>query len=400
MPDIEVCKCLKSSSNEIIFKCWYCLTKSIHSRLRWAGLSFKKLDKKIHYYDLTVFFLLFSFTIFHLILIIMNIFNCENSLRIALHEVFGKNYNDVIFLLFDIALLSTIYSYLFNFTSLPSKSERQISTLWSRTFDHATLSHSLETYRILLKIERIFSKMIIPVFLFTCVTVVLMSIYNVNKVFLKYISKLSILCIYVHFFLCSNAICFLVMAELNYGILICIILKRKFDEVSLHFQYILNNLTEIYNVKAIQFRHHLVTLLVQATDIMFQWILFLLYTLVVPLMFIGLKSFFHDKEMFIKIIIYFFSIISLFGICGFTVLAGYVNVAAHRIREVVIELCDEEIPTDIRLQLNIFLGRLKGSPIGLTCLGIFVVTPNTLSSIFSLLLTYLLMYYQYEETNK
>ncbi|XP_067141243.1 uncharacterized protein Gr63a [Centruroides vittatus] len=170
-------------------------------------------------------------------------------------------------------------------------------------------------------------------------------------------------------------------------------ISQKFQEVSYHLKTILGNHRKVKNIKIIQTRHSHVINMITAADLFLSPFIFLMYLCTVPATWFVLRySFFVELSNFEKCVLLDW-IISFLTICVITTLAyGQVAVNAHEPEKLLHEIMNLSLKAKYKLQIYLFLERLHGPTIGLSCLGIFVVTYGTLSNLCSMIATYLLMY--------
>ncbi|XP_067129910.1 uncharacterized protein [Centruroides vittatus] len=316
---------------------------------------------------------------------------------IAFRNIFDSSINDILLIAFYYGFFIASITFIFNFTSLPTKSEKETNRVWMQTYNKITNSYSQKLERFIVKVQYILCKILLLIIMLLISSFFLKISFKLLLSLVNYFEKFeAFLYSTVIFLYCFYASLITVSIEMYIGV-VCLAMKKKFDEVYHHFDYLLRNMNEINSLKSIQNRHYNVCLMMGAVDILFRYILFQLYVLFIPLLFLCLKGLFHHKKVAAKVIIYIIANISFLSIISITLFAGWASVTVYKIRNALIELADREIPSRERIQVSIYLNRLKGPVIGLSCMGIFTVTPYTLTAVFSLLLTYLLMYYQFEQ---
>ncbi|XP_067139591.1 uncharacterized protein [Centruroides vittatus] len=140
--------------------------------------------------------------------------------------------------------------------------------------------------------------------------------------------------------------------------------------------------------------------MVEAADLMLSPYIFLVHMFTVPCTCVVLRYLIFSELSNIERVTLINWIISLLLVCiAITLISGKIVVNAHEPEQLLHEIMNRPLNSFYKLQINLFLQRLHGPPIGLTCLGIFVVTYGTLYNIFSMIASYLLMYVQYSKSN-
>ncbi|XP_067125516.1 uncharacterized protein [Centruroides vittatus] len=156
------------------------------------------------------------------------------------------------------------------------------------------------------------------------------------------------------------------------------------------------------HIKKVHAKHHKICKIVEAVDKFHCKYIFLVYLISLPSLCIVLH------QLYLAIQKNYNSTGTHAGLCvtlvlsilSVTLASGSVSSAALRPKEILHNFSILSLPSTARLELNIFLERLNGPTIGFTCLDFFVVTKGTLSSIASVLVTYLLMYLQFNQSRK
>lgn len=180
-----------------------------------------------------------------------------------------------------------------------------------------------------------------------------------------------------------------------YSAIICFITRHKFIEIADELKSFTINPERVNYFKAIQSRHNSVCKLVELFDNVFRYYIFLVYFQMLPLTcFLSYQALFESKsDITVAVINSVIGMVLTFT--SLTIICGLVTSAADYPRKVIHEIFNLDIPSEIRLQVTIFLRRLNGPTIGHTCLNLFVITKNTLSSMLSIFITYFLLYIQF-----
>ncbi|XP_067130613.1 uncharacterized protein [Centruroides vittatus] len=208
-----------------------------------------------------------------------------------------------------------------------------------------------------------------------------------------YLTSLCYLILYVISFCYGFGI---FMTAYIYVVFICFISRNKFIEIANELKTFMKNPERVKYFKTIQSRHNSVCKLVELFDNVFQYYVFLVYFHMLPLTcFMSYQALFEGRPTIITIAIINVVLSMVLTFTSLTIICGSVTSAADYPRKVIHEIFNLEIPSEIRLQATIFLRRLNGPTIGYTCLNLFVITKNTLSSMLSIFITYFLLYIQF-----
>ncbi|XP_021374983.1 gustatory and pheromone receptor 32a-like [Mizuhopecten yessoensis] len=76
-----------------------------------------------------------------------------------------------------------------------------------------------------------------------------------------------------------------------------------------------------------------------------------------------------------------------------------VNIQAHEPAKFIYNLSMKEMTAEFAVQINVFLHRLNGSPIGLTAWSLFVIDNQVVVSVAGMLATYFVVLLQFQQSS-
>ncbi|XP_023242924.1 uncharacterized protein LOC111641049 [Centruroides sculpturatus] len=192
----------------------------------------------------------------------------------------------------------------------------------------------------------------------------------------------------------------IIQIAVYYYMLVTAIIRRKVNEANQQFQFFFDHTEMIHMLKSVQ-RHHLKCLqMIEAAEEFFKLYIFCVYSVIIPTIFLLFCNIFVAEYSNYNYIMYFHMLMCCVIVLVVTLEAAALSSKAHHLDYILREVPVLEIPKRQIFQINTSLERLKGSRIGYSCLGIFVVSNNTLTQITSGLTTYILMYMQMRQKSK
>ncbi|XP_023217288.1 uncharacterized protein LOC111619727 [Centruroides sculpturatus] len=192
----------------------------------------------------------------------------------------------------------------------------------------------------------------------------------------------------------------IIQIAVYYYVLVTAIIRKKVNEANQQFKFLFDHTEMIHMLKSVQ-RHHLKCLqMIEAADEFFQLYIFCVYSVIIPTIFLLFCNILVAEYSNFSNILYFHILMCCIIVLVVTLEAGGLSSKAHRLEFILREVPVLEIPKRQIFQINTSLERLRGSRIGYSCLGIFVVSNNTLTKVISGLTTYILMYMQMRQKSE
>ncbi|XP_069102491.1 uncharacterized protein [Argopecten irradians] len=109
----------------------------------------------------------------------------------------------------------------------------------------------------------------------------------------------------------------------------------------------------------------------------------------------------HDtvRDDFGQLLTHVFWLIAVIGVASVVmVTCSLVNIKAHEPASFIYKMSMKDITPDFTLQVNVFLHRLNGPPIGLTAWSLFVVDNQVIVSVAGMLATYFVVLLQFQQS--
>ncbi|XP_023211347.1 uncharacterized protein LOC111614196 [Centruroides sculpturatus] len=206
----------------------------------------------------------------------------------------------------------------------------------------------------------------------------------------------------------------IIQIAVYYYMLVTAIIRKKLNEANQQFKFLFDHPEMIHMLKSVQ-KHHLKCLqMIEAAEEFFKLYIFCVYSVIIPTIFLLFCNIVVAEHSKYNYIMYFHMLMCCVIVMVVTLEAAGLSSKAHHLEYILREVPVLEIPKRQIFQINTSLERVKGTRIGYSCLGIFVVSSNTLIevqyetifkytitvNIISGLMTYILMYMQMRQKTK
>ncbi|XP_067118487.1 gustatory receptor family protein 3-like [Centruroides vittatus] len=241
-----------------------------------------------------------------------------------------------------------------------------------------------------------------------CVITFIVSILNILLVFsqkmvsLFYGSKTHVMTVFflLVIFLVRLAFSVIVLSmSLGFFIYICVAIRLKFKYLHEEIMEFKKHKIKIKNgLKPLQIRHYFLTEMVLIVDSCFSSLIFA--TIGCSIFYICTSAYpilFIKTDIYINVMLFNWTIFGLLSLIITSLIASFIIDEAHNPYKTIIQLNSKELSHDLKLKLQIFLKRLSGPKIGISCLDIYVVNRGSVFNILNSLITYFLILIQVQQ---
>ncbi|XP_023226706.1 gustatory receptor for sugar taste 64e-like [Centruroides sculpturatus] len=287
-------------------------------------------------------------------------------------------------------------SGMFNKPSKPSKTRKSLAVLWEEV--KATTAEHRQTEFDLSHMERALAFGVYPFMIFASMAFTLPYAYTCySHLAEKYGFALAMLStlpmLGVHFISygiwLSSVLCFVVISTS---------LTKRFVEVTRDLIRMQQSPEPgvTGDLDGVQLKHHKMCNVVQAADRLFQSYLFCSYVMFIPETCYGLfQLIFITRGATYQLYLGWMVAVGLATFLSLSLTAASVSGAAHSCQGPIRGLSVKDLTLDQHVKITMFLERLSGPTIGLSCLDLFVVTKGVVLSVASAVVTYFLIFVQF-----
>ncbi|XP_067140362.1 high-energy light unresponsive protein 1-like [Centruroides vittatus] len=180
-----------------------------------------------------------------------------------------------------------------------------------------------------------------------------------------------------------------------YFMLICDLTTERLNEIARDIEKMSSVEEVIKRLEEVMRRHQKICDLIWSMDEFFSVYIFINYLVCIPESCLLLYQFFIVKNL--KEIIGLWAFGDIMNLTIISLYAASVTISVHDSSDVVHKLLRFELPRRHQMQVTLFLEKLNGPNIGLTCLDFFVVTKGVILKVFSAILTYFLLFLQFRQ---